>query len=58
MRSKKAKAAGIGTVLMAGAVFFAWKKGEKHRIEFVDWKKRKIEDMYYKNMDEQDIAWG
>jgi hypothetical protein len=43
---------------MAGAVFFAWKKGEKHRIEFVDWKKRKIEDMYYKNMDEQDIAWG
>ena len=58
MRSRKVKAAGIGTVLMAGVVFLAWKKGGKHQIGFADWKKRKIEDMYYKNMDERDIAWG
>ena len=55
---KKAAMAGLGTVLMAGAAFLAWKKSSRHRAKFADWKKEKIETMYYNNIDERDIAWG
>ena len=46
---------GIG---LASMTYMAWKKSIKQRAKFTGWKKQKIEDMYYKNMDEQDVAWG
>ena len=55
---KKAAMAGLGTVLMAGAVLIAWKKSGKQRAKLADWKKGKIENMYYNSIDERDIAWG
>lgn len=55
---KKVTMAGLGTILMAGAAFLAWKKSGNQRARFADWKKEKIENMYYKNIDERDIAWG
>tara|TARA_Y100000296_G_C5159708_1_gene251117 strand:- start:560 stop:736 length:177 start_codon:yes stop_codon:yes gene_type:complete len=58
MTKTKATMTGIGTVLMAGAVLLAWKKSGKHRAKLADWKKEKIENMYYNNIDERDIAWG
>jgi len=56
--NKKVTMAGLGTILMAGAAFLAWKKSGHQRARFADWKKEKIENMYYKNIDERDIAWG
>ena len=55
---KKATITGIGTVLIAGAAFLAWRKSEKQRAKFADWKKEKIEKMYYSNIDERDIPHG
>ena len=55
---KKVTMAGLGTILMAGAAFLAWKKSGNQRARFADWKKEKIENMYYQNIDERDIAWG
>ena len=55
---KKAAMAGLGTVLMAGAVLIAWKKSGKQRAKLADWKKGKIENMYYNSIEERDIAWG
>ena len=55
---RKKTTVGFGTILMVGAAFLAWKKSRKQRVKFADWKKQKIENMYYKNMDERDIAWG
>jgi len=58
MIMKKRVITGIGAVLMAGAAVLAWRKSEKQRAKFYDWKKEKIENMYYNNIDERDIAWG
>ena len=58
IKTKKAAAAGIGTLLMAGAALLAWKKSGKQRAKLADWKKEKIENMYYNNIDERDIAYG
>ena len=55
---KKATITGLGTLLMAGAAFVAWRKSEKQRAKLADWKKEKIEDMYYTSIDERDVAWG
>ena len=57
-KKKKAAAAGIGTILMAGAALFVWKASTKQRAKLDDWKKEKIENMYYNNIDERDIAYG
>ena len=51
-------ATGIGTVLMVGAAFLAWKKSSKQRAKLADWKKEKLHDAYYKSLDERDVAWG
>jgi hypothetical protein len=55
---KKATITGIGTMLMAGAAFIAWKRSGKQRAWFADWKKEKIANAYYASIDERDIAWG
>ena len=55
---KKATITGVGTILMAGVAFLAWRKSGKQRASFTDWKKEKIENMYYDNIDERDVAWG
>ena len=55
---KKATITGVGTILMAGVAFLAWRKSEKQRAKLADWKKEKIENMYYNNIDERDVAWG
>jgi|6_EtaG_2_1085325.scaffolds.fasta_scaffold343898_2 hypothetical protein len=55
---KKATITGLGTILMAGAALLAWRKSKKQRAKLVDWKKEKIENMYYNNIDERDIAYG
>ena len=55
---KKATITGVGTILMAGVAFLAWRKSVKQRARFTDWKKEKIENMYYNNIDERDVAWG
>ena len=52
---KKATITGLGTILMAGAVLLFWRKSEKQRAKLADWKKEKIENMYYNNIDERDI---
>ena len=57
-KTKKAAVAGIGTLLLAGMALFAWKKSSKQRAKLADWKKEKIENMYYNNIDERDIAYG
>tara|TARA_Y100000296_G_C5039578_1_gene189114 strand:- start:405 stop:584 length:180 start_codon:yes stop_codon:yes gene_type:complete len=55
---KKATITGIGTILMAGAALIVWRKSRKQRAKFADWKKEKIANMYYNNIDERDIAYG
>ena len=55
---KKATITGLGTILMAGAALLAWKKSKKQRIKLADWKKEKIENMYYNSIDERDIPHG
>jgi len=44
---KKATITGLGTALMAGTAFVAWR-----------WRKRRTANAYYNNINEQDIAWG
>jgi len=48
--------------VMAGIAYMVWKKSANHRARyksnFKDWKKDKIDDIYYKSLDERDIAWG
>jgi len=58
LKRKRTAITGIGTILMVGAVLFAWKKSKKQRTKLADWKKEKIENMYFNNIDERDIAWG
>ena len=58
MGRKKAAVAGIGTILMAGAALLVWRKSEKPRAKWADWKKEKINTMYYNNVDERDIPHG
>ena len=53
----------IGTIgaigaVTAGTLFFMLVKRKKYVERFRDWKKEKIENMYYNNMDERDVAWG
>jgi uncharacterized membrane protein len=55
---KKATITGLGTALMAGAVFVAWRKSAKQRAKLADWKKGKIENMYYNTLDERNIPHG
>jgi len=55
---KKATITGFGTLLMAGVSWLVWRKSEKQRAKLVDWKKEKIENMYYNNVDERDIPHG
>jgi len=55
---KKSVLTGLGTILITGAAFVAWKKSRAQRAKFTDWKKRKIENAYYNNLDERDIAYG
>ena len=57
-KRKRVALTGLGTILMAGAALFAWKKSKKQRTKLADWKKEKIENMYYNNIDERDIAYG
>ena len=58
MIKMKVVATGLGTILAAGAAFVVWRKSEKQRAKFADWKKEKIANMYYNNIDERDIAYG
>jgi len=62
MRYRKATIVGVGTIVMAGIAYMVWKKSANHRARyksnFKDWKKDKIDDIYYKSLDERDIAWG
>ena len=55
---KKAVITGIGTILAAGAAVVAWRKSGKQRGKLSDWKKEKVEKMYYNNIDERDIPHG
>ena len=55
---KKATITGVGTILIAGAALLAWRKSEKQRAKLADWKKEKIENMYYNNIDDRDIPHG
>tara|TARA_Y100000310_G_scaffold70845_1_gene66599 strand:+ start:5030 stop:5209 length:180 start_codon:yes stop_codon:yes gene_type:complete len=55
---KKAVITGIGTILAAGAMAVAWRKSDKQREKLSAWKKEKIENMYYNNIDERDIPQG
>ena len=55
---KKATITGFGTLLMAGVSWLAWRKSEKQRAKLADWKKEKIENMYYNNIDDRDIPHG
>ena len=48
----------ITGVLMAGTALLVWRRSGKQRALLADWKKRKIEDVYYASRDERDIAWG
>ena len=48
----------IGTILMVGVALLAWRKSGKQRAKLVDWKKEKIENAYYKNIDDRDVAYG
>jgi hypothetical protein len=47
---------------MAGATYVAWQKSRKHRKKYLegfgDWRKDQIADVYFKSLDERDIAWG
>ena len=56
-KKKKAAITGLGTLLAAGAALLAWKKSGKQRAKFSDWKKEKIENAYYNNLDDKDIAY-
>ena len=58
MIMKKRVITGIGTVLMTGAALLAWRKSEKQRAKFAEWKKEKVENMYYNNLDDRDIPQG
>ena len=58
LKRKRKAMTGIGTILMVGASLLAWKKSKKQRVKFADWKKQKIENMYYNNIDERDIPHG
>ena len=58
MTKTKATVTGLGTLLAAGAAVIAWKRSRKQRAKLVDWKKEKIENIYYNNIDERYIAWG
>ena len=51
-------AAGVGTVLVAGAAFLIAWKGRHYYDKFQSWKKNKIEDVYYGSREKEDIAWG
>ena len=55
---KRVTILGIGTALMAGAAFLVWKKSGVQRAKLAGWKKEKIENMYYNNMDDRDIPHG
>ena len=55
---KKATITGLGTLLMAGVSLLVWRKSEKQRAKLADWKKEKIESLYYINIDERDIPHG
>ena len=57
-KRKKMAMTGIGTMLMAGVALLAWKKSEKQRAKLADWKKEKVANMYYNNIDERDISYG
>ena len=62
MERRKVAMTGIGTIMMAGVAYMAWKKSVSHRTKYKSnlraWKKNKIADVYYKSLDERDIAWG
>ena len=58
MTKTKVTVTGIGTLLAAGVAFIAWKNSSRQRAKLAAWKKEKIENMYYNNIDELDIAWG
>jgi len=53
---------GISTILVAGAAYLTWRKSEKRRLKYLekfgDWKKDRIANVYYKSLDERDVAWG
>ena len=55
---KKATITGVGTILMAGAAYIAWKRSGKQRAKFGDWKKEKIHTAYFNSINEKDVAWG
>ena len=50
---------GVATTIAAGALaYFAWKKGRGVLERAKDWKKSKLQDMYYDSLTEKDVAWG
>ena len=58
LKKKRTAITGVGTILMVGTVLLVWRKSAKQRAKLVDWKKRRIENMYYTSRDDRDIAWG
>ena len=51
MTKTKVTVTGIGTLLAAGVAFIAWKNSSRQRAKLAAWKKEKIENMYYNNID-------
>ena len=57
MTKKKASIGTVAIVTTASIIFLAFKS--KHYYgKFKDWKKEKIQNLYYNSIDERDIAWG
>lgn len=49
---------GLGTAISLIAVTTYVVKKNRYDKKFLDWKKERIHDAYYKSINEKDIAWG
>jgi len=56
--TKKKASIGTAAIVTAGTVLYLTFKSKHYFNHFQDWKKRKIHNIYYNSLDEQDIAWG
>ena len=48
----------ISTIALGALTYLAMKKGKNYVEKVRNWKKEKLQDMYYNSITEKDVIWG
>jgi hypothetical protein len=58
MSMSKTKIAVLGVAGLTAATYSLWRGRDDVKGRFLDWKKERLRNAFYRSITEKDIAWG